>query len=247
MSQLKFDGKELSEQGLNLHAIFKIADLPDVVKTQLLECSENLKAYNQLIVIAHGGRLMWQKVKEWQTRLQPHGEKNSPLKSKDPIDDFSTEMVTQFFAQRFAENEFELIFPNNPAQNNKPIGLQKLGELAGWHHPSPFRVGINQEWGSWFAYRAVVLVKSQYQLITHTYLSPCHNCHDKPCISACPAEALRDGDLSLEKCLDYRKKQNSLCENRCLARLACPIAKSNQYSEEQVNYHYRLSLDTITS
>ena len=36
-------------------------------------------------------------------------------------------------------------------------GLQQLGALVGWHQASRLMIGIDPEWGTWFAYRALVV------------------------------------------------------------------------------------------
>jgi epoxyqueuosine reductase QueG len=105
---------------------------------------------------------------------------------------------------------------------------------------------VNQVWGSWFAYRVVVLADTEFEPTSPlTAASPCHSCTEKPCLSACPAEALEHGDFSLKLCIDYRLREHSQCKAQCLARLACPIAPEHRYSMEQINYHYGRSMQTI--
>lgn len=253
-----FDGKELSLVGLNLQAIINLKDLPVEIVTQLSANTNQFDHFSQLILIGHGGRLMWEKLNE------------SVIESEHPVDDFSKFHVQGFFAKRLAIDDFELVFPT-PNENNIPIGLQALGEMAGWHHPSPFGVGINQQWGSWFAYRVVVLVKSDYQTsvifkgaiskadVSQTVApeafdpktaiseaqSPCQSCETKPCIQNCPASALEDKKLNLKRCVSYRMQARSKCKDRCLARMSCPVAAPHQYELEQIQYHYGRSLETI--
>ena len=74
---------------------------------------------------------------------------------------------------------------------------------------------------------------------------PCDTCEDKPCIAVCPAKALNQGDLNLPACLDYRLESHSRCKSQCLSRIICPIAKEHRYSQEQINYHYAISMKMI--
>ena len=226
---LDFSGAELSAQGLNIHAVFNIAQLPEEIIEQLIKSCSEIKQYNQLILIGHAGTLLWKMVSQWLSD------------SKDPVDEFSYFQTEKYFKQRFSPEDFKIIFPGT-----SHVGLQALGRIAGWHHSSPFRVGINWQWGSWFAYRSVVLVKSHYSPTEVDMKdSPCLTCSEKACVSACPAKALVQSDLSLKTCIDYRKKSDSDCKDRCKARMACPVARKHQYSLPQTQYHYSLSMKVI--
>ena len=231
---MKFEGKELSHLGLNLQAVINLKDLPPELNNQLALTSEKFNQYSQLILIGHAGQKLWQKLKRWQ-------ELNLSSKtSEDPIDCFSKYHVEKYFNDRLNADDFEIIFPlSKPAQNTQQsfLNLQEIGQLVGWHHPSPFGVGINQQWGSWFAYRAVVLSKSDFQPTKPlNAMSPCQNCEKKPCIQACPADALDRESLNLDLCLSYRRKENSSCQERCIARMSCPVAKEHQYDLQQIKY-----------
>lgn len=209
--------------GLNLQAIFNIEDLPQgIVKN-------NDEQYTQLFLFAHGGKKMWEELKK------------TGIDSENPVDDFSTQLILQYFKSDFPNNRFKIIYPGP-----QTIGLRKLGELAGWHHDSPFRIGINKNWGSWFAYRVVVLadtcLKPSEKVESE---SPCHGCIEKSCIFSCPANAMSDGTLSLDTCIRYRKQTDSNCKKTCLSRTACHVAPQHRYTEEQINYHYSVSMKTI--
>jgi epoxyqueuosine reductase len=232
-STLPFDGTELSLAGLNLQAVINIKDCPSNIRQQLSAVTSNLSHYNQLILIGHAGQSLWDKVKA------------SNFVSIDPIDVYSKHHTTEFFRQYFSEQDYEIVFPT---KNQTSIGLQALGKIVGWHNESPFRVGINQKWGSWFAYRAVVLIKANY--LTSAPMSdesPCNNCVEKPCIAACPANALVENSLDIVLCTGYRMQSDSQCKDRCIARMTCPIAKEHQYKLEQIGYHYSLSMKMIES
>lgn len=224
-----FTADYLNQNGLNIQAVFDIKNLPQELKKSLSkDCSDSDK-YTQLILIGNGGKLFWDALKD------------SKNKSKNPVDDFSAAVVSHWLDTLAADIPRKLIYP--PSCN---LDLQKLGQLAGWHHPSPFMVGINNEWGTWFAYRAVILAGTNFELTSNQLeSSPCKTCTDKPCISHCPAKAVTETAFDLNYCINYRKQENSACQTTCQSRISCPVATEHQYSDEQIHYHYSRSFQAI--
>jgi len=164
----------LTAQGLSLHAVLDLASLPADVQASLALTPQERARYRQLILIGHQGRGFWQ-------ALQARGWHGS-----DPVDTFVGECIQAWMNGPLAGHAWVQVFPGP-----RPVGLQRLGELAGWHHPSPFWVGVDAEWGSWFAYRAVVLADTDLPLtLRRTLPSPCLDCSGQPCVAACPAQAL---------------------------------------------------------
>jgi len=219
-----------------MQAVFNLADLPEQIRCDLAEQIENFSDYRQLLLIGHGGRRMWQAVQASQFR-----------DANDPIDSFSVDRLKSWFADNYPSCDYEMIYPDR----QRVVPLQALGELAGWHHSSPFRIGINQLWGSWFAYRLAVLSDSNFEVSEKMKFSPpCDTCSEKPCLTACPADALQCSDYSLKRCINYRLssgrlESDSSCHDQCLARLSCPVALEHRYTMAQINYHYGRSMLTI--
>lgn len=220
-----FPAAQLDAAGLNRQVVFDLAALPAELLTSLGDTS----AFRQLILIGHGGRLLWQCVK------------TSGIASPDPIDDYTRRTLAQCFAAALPNNHYRLLYPGNA-----PLRLQQLGELAGWHQPSPFMVGVDAEWGSWSAYRAVVLADTRFTPTPrHLSRSPCPDCTTRPCQSACPAGAVSAGGFDLGRCVAWRKLPASSCEFTCLARTACPAGSEHRYSDEQLHHCYGISMQTI--
>ena len=219
----------LSNDGLNLHAIFNIDEFPAEVITNLVTHCDRLEQYRQLILIGHGGNRLWQTLK--QAKIESH----------DPIDDFTINAIRRLFETELKAHTYTILYPDQQSVN-----LQKLGELAGWHHRSPFWIGINDTWGTWYAYRAVVVTDTVFQptkqVASH---SPCEQCTVKACVNTCPAQAITDDEFSIQTCIDYRKRSQSMCKKRCLSRISCPACSQHRYSDEQMNYHYSMSMKSI--
>ena len=217
---------DLDAQGLNLQAVFNVAELPADVRQRLPD--EGRAGWRQLLLIGHRGRLLWQQVQREQ------------LVGTDPIDRFTRTQVDAWLQRHQPGVRHVWVYPGANA-----IDLQGLGQLAGWHHPSPFMVGIHPDWGSWFAYRAVVLADTDLPVTPPLKsASPCAHCASRVCVAACPADALRAG-FDLVACVAYRLTPDSSCRERCLARNACPVGEDQRYSDAQTAYHYRQSLAAL--
>jgi len=228
-SKQPFNNQYLDEQGLNIQAILNIDELPANIQESIRLAAINFPRFNQLILIGHLGRDMWQ-----------HINLNS-METDDPIDEYSVNTIQTYFREFHSENHYQILYPGKVT-----IGLQQLGAIAGWHNSSPFKVGINEKWGSWFAYRAVVLADTDFELTKNQNLnSPCNSCTNRECISSCPAQALDSGELNFNSCIEYRKQENSVCRNSCLARVSCPVGIKYKYTDDQVKYHYSISMKTI--
>ncbi|MFA7292128.1 MAG: hypothetical protein WC023_07745 [Rhodocyclaceae bacterium] len=219
------DFSALNAAGLNLQVVFDLATLPDEMRRQLDPDSR----YRQLILIGHGGRALWE-------RVQAAG-----LRSEHPIDEFTVNVVEAWISAQLPGVAHTIVYPGEGS-----VGLQALGKRAGWHHDSPFRVGVNAAWGSWFAYRAVVLVDAGLPITPRMVSdSPCVSCTAQPCVSACPADALAEGDFSLQKCIAYRKQPDSRCRVTCVARTACPVRPEHRYTDAQIAHSYSRSMAMI--
>ncbi len=219
------DFAALDAVGLNLRAVFALDQLPDALRN---EC-DPARNYSQLILIGNGGRAMWQAI------LREGG------RSADPIDDFSVRAVRRWLAAQASGRSYEIVYPGE-----RLVGLQSLGECAGWHFASPFMVGINERWGTWFAYRVAVLADTDFEPTRPVPgESPCTACRPRPCVSACPGKAIESDEFNLANCVRYRLRADSACQTTCMARLACPVRAEHRYDDEQIRHAYAISLRFI--
>lgn len=219
----------LDRVGLNLHAVFDVDALPDAMQASLRAGAGPAPRYRQLILIGNAGPRLWASVKA------------AAPDSVDPIDAFSIRSVAQWFAAHFGNRPCLRLYPGEAC-----VDLQALGALAGWHHPTPFKVGIQQGWGTWFAYRVALLADTALAPTAALQPpSPCDSCSDTPCIRACPAGAMAGGEFSLASCIGYRRQPASRCAATCVARLSCPVGAEHRYDEEQIRHGYANSLKMI--
>jgi hypothetical protein len=237
------DFTALNTAGLNLQAVLDLDAMPVAIAAELRRSHDPAHRFRQLILIGHAGKTLWQSVKA------------SGIDSANPIDDFSVRTVGQWFAKNFAGHDFALIYPGKRLEStpgntlgNTPVRLQALGTLAGWHHASPLMIGINEPWGTWYAYRVALLATTAMppsQPVPSA--SPCSRCANKVCISSCPAGAMEGGAFVLAKCMRYRNAPSSRCAASCVARIACPVGVAHRYEDEQINHTYSISLKAIQS
>lgn len=219
----------LAAQGLNLHAVLDFATLPAALRADLERDFAPDHACRQLILVGNAGRALWTAV----TR--------AGLCSADPIDDFSVATVRAWFAATLPGHRHTVLYPGST-----PVGLQAIGRLAGWHHATPFKLGILPGWGSWFAYRVALLADTALPSTPPLQVeSPCLGCAARPCIAACPAQAMADGEFALEQCVDYRRQPESHCRSGCQARDACPVGREHRYHEDHLRHSYGVSLRAI--
>ncbi len=240
----------LAAAGLNLFAVFDGTALPAAVTVVMAQSGVPVADYGRLVLLGHGGRQLW-------AQLQAVGPQ-----TVDPVDHYSLTITRQFITRYLDDADHVMLYPHE----QYVIPLSLLGELAGWSYPSPLGQGIHPTFGLWFAYRTAFL--TNYELATTVRANealanealvnealvnealasgraPCDTCTHKPCLTACPAGAVRPDKFDLLSCAGFRVAAHSVCADRCLARLACPIAPEHRYSLAQIQYHYRHSLATI--
>lgn len=222
----------LDDAGLNLQAVFDLAALPPALRPRLPEAvpeAAGCSSFRQLILVGHAGRRLW-------TQVMARG-----ATSADPIDDFTVATVRRWMASVYPGGRYVIVYPGE-----HPVGLQALGQLAGWHHPSPFMVGINARFGSWFAYRAVVLADSRFPVTPPSGdVSPCQDCATRVCVASCPVGALAGARFDLAACAAHRLRADSSCAAGCLARERCPVGAEHRYEPAQIRHAYTRSLAAL--
>lgn len=219
---------ELDAAGLNLQAVFDVTQLPADVRRALPVDAHG--PWRQLLLIGHLGPRFWRQA----SAAGLHGE--------HPLDTFSRARVAAWLEQHFPGVRHALLYPGDA-----PVGLQRLGVLAGWHQPSPIMLGVTRDWGSWFAYRAVLVADTDLPPTRPLEAaSACEHCTHRSCVAACPAGA-PGSVFDLARCLDWRLAPASGCRDQCLARNACPVGAAHRYDSEQIAYHYGRSFATLAS
>lgn len=216
--------------GLELFGVFDTSMLASEIRDVLERDGIDLALFPQLLLVGHVGKELW-------SALETRG-----IRSADPIDDFTVEVVDSYFAKHQPEGRYRILYP----ASGPMLSLQALGALAGLGHASPFFVGIDDRWGTWFAYRAVVLADTRFRTTEPRRTeSPCSLCEARFCERSCPSGAIDGEVFDLQRCLAYRREPDSRCRETCVARTSCPVGSAYRYDEPQLRYHYGRSLRTI--
>lgn len=228
--QLNREIEQLNKQGINLFSVIEIEAISDEMQISLSKLGWPPDRNYCLILLGNGGKSFWRNLKAQN------------ITELNRVDQYSDSIAREFAQQALAGHDWELLYPGAPT-----IPLQQLGEIAGWHHPSPMGIGIQQQWGLWYAYRALLITDTPLETSQQPATpNPCDECKGQPCVTECPAKAVSNRlPFQLGLCVDYRLSENSTCSDRCLARLTCPQSSQHRYTMEQIKYHYAHSLKTM--
>ena len=157
--------------------------------------------------------------------------------------DRSSQRVIGALARELDADDF---YPSgSPAS---PLPFQRLARRCEPVHPSPIGLLIHETYGLWHAYRGGLVLRERIALPpSPSCASPCESCADRPCLSACPVQAFRDGSFDIDACVSHvRSAAGSDCrEHGCLARRACPVGPQFRYAADQTRFHMTAFLRSV--
>jgi len=111
---------------------------------------------------------------------------------------------------------------------------------------SPIGLLIHPDWGLWHAYRGALALRQRLPLIeTAAAASPCDACAQRPCLSACPADAFSpDTGYHVAACIRHlRDPAGAAClTTGCAARRACPVGRQHAHAPAQSLFHMQAFL-----
>ena len=223
----------LAGQGLNLARVLT-ADELEAANIRMPVTEKGI-----YLLLGNGGGAFWQQFEADEGDGSADGananntladrlfaeRKNHP--ASHPVDTRSEALLLQALQQHLPRIRYRVLFPQHlpPGSGVEPqhMPLQQLGQLAGWHQPSPLGSGMHQYWGLWYAYRVFVWLEIEPGALSDdpslnrhplfstdssrqtrasesglskekaTLSEHCLTCASRACISACPGEALAFG------------------------------------------------------
>ena len=103
---------------------------------------------------------------------------------------------------------------------------------------SPVRLLVHDEQGLWVSFRGALALKGTIAL-PPAPPAPCEACDGRPCLAACPGEALTGAGYDVPAChvyLDSPEGQDCLSQG-CAVRRACPVSQRYDRMPEQSAWH----------
>jgi len=226
--------QQLEPSGLNL-----LACVPAEIISAIDSSPDVPDGCQYLLLVGGAGRKVWDGV------LQSHGPVECD-EHANPVDDYTTATLHAALEHQLDDHNWEILYPDHSG-SGAHWPLQEIGRQCGWHFASPLGIGVNSVCGLWFAYRGLVALKVaasglqaeagsmqsdarlRTTLKTGDTESPCLSCVGTPCVQTCPADALTLGVVpKLDACVSHRTKDGSSCAQTCLARTACPLARTTE-------------------
>ena len=178
-----------------------------------------------VVLLGNIGGSLWPAFERWRT-AEDQGADN-------PLDRWS-QAVIEPMAQMFDATAY---FPSDPPYQP----FQQWAMRAEGLRASPLGILIHPDYGLWHGYRGAlgfdrILPAAPLPENSH----PCDRCIGKPCISACPADAISAWDFRVTACRSHlatRQGQSGCMSAGCVSRNACPIGAEYRYPPEQLRFH----------
>lgn len=187
--------------------------------------------YRSAIVLASAGPDFWRAFRD-AVPAAPD--------SADPLDGH-TERVVDSLCDTFraADPTAMAVYPFR--HERQLLGFPRLlADLGEWTAAAPFGIVVHPRAGPWWALRGALLTALALPPTPDAAPSPCPEC-PAPCVTACPAGAVRKSGFAWRPCADYRLRAPT-CRETCLSRLACPVGPAFRYDEPAIAFHHRASL-----
>lgn len=148
----------------------------------------------------------------------------------DPLDNWSQIGVTQL-ADRLGA---WAVFPfGGPPYH--PFIAWALNSGAAWQ--SPVGLLVHADAGLLVSYRGALVFDRLIDLLAAAD-KPCDTCVDKPCLTACPVNAIGANGYDVPKCKAHIA-QDPVCAAGCRVRLACPVSQTFGRNPAQTAFHMK--------
>ncbi len=179
-----------------------------------------------VVLIGNIGSSIWPAFSRWRDDRPDRG-------GSDPLDTWSKEVIRSIAASADAT----AWFPSDPPWQP----FQQWAMRAESLKASPLGILIHPVYGLWHGYRGALgfaepMDETPLQAAPH----PCDHCPGKPCLTTCPAGAVRPEVFDLPACRTHLCSpagQSGCMVSGCLARAACPVGAAYRYNDAQLHFH----------
>lgn len=120
------------------------------------------------------------------------------------------------------------------------LPFQQWAQKASAVFPSPLGALIDIRVGLWHGYRGALAFQEDIGLLPREEApNPCAACGAKPCLHACPVDAVVSNDFRVASCLSHLQSNDGqdCMSNGCAARRACPVGRDDAYAPDQMRFH----------
>ena len=100
---------------------------------------------------------------------------------------------------------------------------------------SPLGLLVHKDAGLLVSYRGALKFDRLIDL-PYASVSPCEACPDRPCLSACPVNALTPSGYDVPACKAHMDVDD-ICRAGCRVRLSCPVSQSYPRDPAQTAFH----------
>lgn len=188
---------------------------------------ENGCSAASVALIGNIGSSLWPAFSRWRDGEPARG-------GSDPLDTWSKAVLRP---AAVAAGAAAVWFPSDPPWQP----FQRWAMRAEGLKASPLGILIHPVYGLWHGYRgafgfAEPIETEPPQQVPH----PCDTCTDKPCLSICPAGAVRLEAFDVPACRAHLRSpegEAGCMAAGCLARAACPVGAAYRYEEAQLRFH----------
>lgn len=118
--------------------------------------------------------------------------------------------------------------------------FQRWALKCGGFSQSPLGVLTHETYGPWTGFRAAFLsAEPVIDQAPSGNAGPCETCRDKPCLSACPVNAISvETGYDVPACKGHLQKGAEIaCWSGCLARHACPFGEGHKPHPDNARFH----------
>ncbi|CDN48202.1 4Fe-4S dicluster domain-containing protein [Neorhizobium galegae] len=177
-----------------------------------------------VVLLGNVGGSVWPTFAKWQKRHD----------GPDPLDAWSKTLIRPLAEQLGAAAYFPSDPPWQPFQQwaMKAEGLKS----------SPPGILIHPQFGLWHGYRGALGFPFAIENSPDEAEHPCESCAEKPCLSACPVNAVDLSGFDIPRCHAYLASDagKATCMiSGCAARKSCPVGVQYRYPPGQLRFHMK--------
>ncbi len=191
-----------------------------------------------VVVIGNGGGAFWAGFRAYCTTRPEYLQERT-----HPLDDYTVEVIETALTPLLerAQTQYRYLYPFR--FRTAPVSFMHLAQAAGLAGPSILGVVIHPVYGPWIALRAAVLLSQEITIPPAALgFDPCPSCRERPCVTACPAGAVRaTSGWDIPACIQHRLRLRADCVDYCYARYHCVYGQQHRYPLDELRYHQQRS------